>query len=52
MEPVTGWAPVTADQYIAPLSKMTYRVVPAPCDSGDLGAPSALFIPPIACHRS
>lgn len=40
MAPVTGCAPVTGDQYMAPRSKVTYRVSPRPEASGEVGMPS------------
>src|SRR3954454_22899095 len=50
MAPVTGSAPLSGDQYIAPLAKLTYRTDPSPDASGDVGAPSALASPPIDAH--
>src|SRR6478735_3952379 len=50
MAPVTGSAPLSGDQYIAPFWKVTYRLLPSPEASGEVGAPRALASPPIADH--
>ncbi|CPA45679.1 Uncharacterised protein [Mycobacterium tuberculosis] len=36
---------------MAPLAKVAYRAPSAASASGEVGAPSALFMPPNACQR-
>src|SRR6478736_4124572 len=50
MAPVTGSAPLSGDQYIAPLANVAYRASASPDASGEVGVPSGLASAPMAAH--